>query len=373
MNISLCADDFSANRRQVNRHRLCRKVISILGLFLMLTGSVLFAPLNAISATEATAPPPNGDGPVTIAVSAKGFEIIILSTYKETMKIGQSKIIIAASTGGIDVSWKSSNSKVASVDMYGVVTAKKEGTCQITAKTKGAEAKCTIVVEKTTISLNTKRVSLEADATYQMKATTSSGSPVTWKSSKQSVAIISDDGLIKAIKPGSTIITATADGVKETCTLSVLKPYVKLSADALKMYRGQTAKLSALVTSGRQVTWKSARPSVAVIDEVGRITAIKHGEARISAKVDGVTRYCTVTVASPKISLNKTKVTLKKGKKFELKAKVSSGNKPTFTCSGKKVANVNSSGVITAKAKGNCTVTVKEDGAVAKCKVKVTD
>lgn len=373
MNYSLCANSVFANRRQRNRHRLCRKVISIFSLLLLLAGSVLFAPQNTVLAMDVAPPSPNGSDPVSIGASAKGFEIIILSTYKETMKIGQSKIIIAASTGGIDVSWKSSNSKVASVDMYGVVTAKKEGTCQIIAKTKGAEAKCTIVVEKTTITLNTKRVSLEGGATYQMTATTSSGSPVTWKSSKQSVAIISDDGLIQAIKPGTSIITATADGSKETCTLTVLKPYIKLSEDSLKMYRGQTARLSAMVTSGRQVTWKSGRPSVATVDEVGRVIAIKHGEARISAKVDGVTRYCTVTVASPTIRLNKSSVTLKKGEKFQLKATVSSGNTPTYTCSGKKVATISASGVITAKAKGSCTVTVKEDGATAKCKIKVTD
>ena len=373
MNNSLCTDYMSVYRRQVHRHRFCRKVISIFGLLLLLVGSVLFAPPNNISVADVAPPSDNGGDPSSVAASAKGFEIIILSSYKETMKIGQSKIIIAASTGGLDVSWKSSNSKVASVDMYGVVTAKKDGTCQITAKTSGAEAKCTILVEKTKITLNTKRVSLEGGATYQMEATTSSGSPVTWKSSKQSVAIISDDGLIQAIKPGTSIITAMADGSKVTCTLTVLKPYIKLSADTLKMYRGQTARLSAMVTSGRQVTWKSGRPSVATVDEAGRITAVKHGEARISANVDGVTRYCTVTVASPTISLNKSSITLKKGDKFQLKATVSSGNTPTFTCSGKKVASVSSSGLITAKAKGSCTVTVKEDGTTVKCKIKVTD
>ena len=128
-----------------------------------------------------------------------------------------------------------------------------------------------------------------------------------------------------------------------------------------------------MVTSGRQVTWKSGRPSVAVVDEVGRVTAIKHGEARISASVDGVTRYCTVTVEPPTIRLNKTSLTLKKGEKYQLKATVSSGNTPTFTCSGKKVASISTSGLVTAKAKGSCTVTVKEDGTTAKCKIKVTD
>ena len=323
----------------------------------------------AVAAEEETASYTSGD----LAVSAKGFEIVILSSYKETMRIGQSKILIAVSSGGVAVTWKSSNAKVASVDMYGLVTAKKAGTCQIIAKTKGAEAKCTIVVEKTTITLNTKKVSLENGATFTMRAQVSSGSPVTWKSSKQSVAIISDNGVVQAIKPGTTIITASADGSKETCTLTVMKPSVKLSADAVKMYRGQSTKLTAVVTSNREVTWKSSRPSVATVDEYGKVTAIKHGQARISARVDGVVRYCEVTVASPTITLNKTSVTLKKGKTFELKAKVSSGVTPTYSCSSKKVASVDADGVIHARAKGSCTISVREDGTVAKCKVKVTE
>lgn len=375
-----------ADRRQSHTHRFSRKVISVLGLFLMLVSGVFMQGRVGFAYAEIGEDGHAIHGHVTadeddtgdeeqrdLAMSAKGFEIIILSSYKETMKIGQSKLIIAASTGGIDVTWKSSNAKVASVDMYGMVTAKKAGSCKIIAKTKGAEAKCSVVVEKTSITLNTKKVSIENGSTFQMRATTSSGSPVTWKSSKQSVAIIGDNGLVQAIKPGSTIITATADGAKETCTLTVMKPSIKLSTESVKLYRGQKTKLSAVVTSNREVTWKSSRPSVATVDEYGNVNAIKHGEARISARVDGVVRYCVVTVMSPTISLSKTSITLKKGETFDLKAKVSSGVTPTYTCSSKKVASVTDAGVIHAKAKGSCTVTVKEDGAVAKCKVKVTD
>ena len=382
MTISMKAGYCPAGRRQVNRHRfLSRKVISGIVLFAMLSGvffscgrvalaSASFEPTDTVEAEVGGGGNSNLSG---IAGSAKGFEIVILSSYKETMKIGESKLIIAVSTGGIDVTWKSSNAKVASVDMYGVVTAKKAGSCQITAKTKGAEAKCTILVERTTITLNTKKVSIENGATFTMRAQTSSGAPVTWKSSKQSVALISDDGVIQAIKPGTSVITAMADGSKEMCMLTVMQPSIKLSADAVKMYRGQSTKLTATVTSNRDVTWKSSRPSVATVDEYGRITAVKHGEARISARVDGVVRYCDVIVASPTIRLSKTGITLKKGETFNLEAKVSSGNTPTYTCSSSRVASVSSSGVIRAKAKGSCTVTVREDGAVAKCKIKVTD
>lgn len=356
--------------RQRNTHSICRKVISIFCLFLMLTiGPIGLSckearALSSVTTEDSTSP---------VVVSTKGLEIIILSSYKETLKIGQRYVLVAVSTGGIEVSFKSSDSSIASVDMYGVITAKKAGTCRITAKSKGAEAACTIIVEKTRITLNTKKLSIENGASFQMKATTSSGNPVTWSSSKKSVAIISEGGLIEAIKPGTSVISATADGSKETCILTVMKPSVKLSADTISLYRNQTSVIKATVTSNKAVTWSSSKPSVAIVDEYGRITAIKHGEARISAKVDGVCTYCRVVVNPPVIKLGKSSITLMRGETYTLPVYVSSGNTPTFTTGSKRVATVSAGGVIRAKAEGSCTIYVREDGATAKCKVKVKE
>ncbi|MBR6228889.1 MAG: Ig-like domain-containing protein [Eubacterium sp.] len=282
MKKSIDTDGSSVLHRQRNKHRVYRKLFSLFAVFLML-GTVSTAPAQ-VSAKS------------TPAVSAKGFDVIILSSYRETLKIGQDVILFAASAAGQEVKWRSSSSRIASVDPYGVVTAKKAGTCQITAKTAGAEAKCTILVERTAISLNTKKLSLENGAMFQMTAETSNGSPVTWKVSKKSVALISDSGMIQAIKPGTTIITATADGSRETCTLTVMKPSIRLSREKVTLYPGQTVLLRATVTSNREVTWRSNRTAIATVDEYGTVTAVKKGTARISASLDGVTRYCTVTV-----------------------------------------------------------------------------
>ena len=45
------------------------------------------------------------------------------------------------------VSWKSSNTEVASVSMFGTVKAKKKGTAVITAKVKHRTLKCTVIVK----------------------------------------------------------------------------------------------------------------------------------------------------------------------------------------------------------------------------------
>lgn len=46
------------------------------------------------------------------------------------------------------------------------------------------------------------------------------------------------------------------------------------------------------------VTWTSSDDTVAIVDEVGKITGKKKGKATITASMDGVTRICTVTVVS---------------------------------------------------------------------------
>lgn len=55
-----------------------------------------------------------------------------------------------------------------------------------------------------------------------MKVTGKAGK-VTWKSSKKSVAAVSSKGVVTAKKAGKAKITATVDGCKLTCTVTVKK------------------------------------------------------------------------------------------------------------------------------------------------------
>lgn len=80
-------------------------------------------------------------------------------------------------------------------------------------------------------------------------------------------------------------------------------------------------------------------------------------------------------VAVKSIKLNKTKVTLAKGKKVTLKATVAPSNATdknvTFTSSNTKVATVNAKGVVTAKKAGKATITAKAGIKKATCKIVV--
>ncbi len=330
---------------------LCIRFTAIFSTILLFASSILAASAPVQAATPA---------------------LVILSRYSNTMKIGQSFFLTGIASNGKWVRFKSSSSRIASVNTYGLVTAKKAGTCRITGKVSGGEASCKITVQKTNITLSAATITMENGASAILKGQTSNRSAITWKSQKSSIATIDKQGKIVAKKVGETTITATADGTKATCHVTVKKPKVTLSQTSASLYHGQTLTLAARVSSGRRVTWKSRKSSVASVNTRGVVTAKKHGTAKIRATVDGVTKECEITVKSPTIRLNRTSATVKKGKTLTLKATVSSGNTPVWRSSRSSVAAVNSKGIVTAKKKGSCYITVSEDGTKEKCHIQVT-
>ncbi|BCN29411.1 Ig-like domain-containing protein [Anaeromicropila herbilytica] len=307
------------------------------------------------------------------ALSLDSIPYILLSQYKAVTDIGDKVYLLAVTSNGKLPTWKSSDSKVASVNTYGIVTTKKAGTVLITAKIKNAETSCYIIVNKTTISLSATKEQLERGDTYKLSATTSNDSSVTWKSSKKSVATVNEQGIVTALKPGITTITAKADGSNSTCTITVKLPEITLNKTSIILYRGQSEQLLAKVSSNMNPKWKTTKKSVAVVDETGSIIAIKHGTATITATVDGVSKSCQVVVLKPEITLSSNELTLKKGTKTTVTATVSSNNYPEWTSSNSNIVSVNSNGDITALQKGTAYIYASEDGTKVRCKIRVTE
>ena len=79
----------------------------------------------------------------------------------------------------------------------------------------------------------------------------------------------------------------------------------------------------------------------------------------------------TVNVKKPSFKLVKSSVKLKKGNKTTIRVKAAPVSKVTYKTSNKKVATVNSKGVVTAKKKGTAKITVKCNGITRTFKVTV--
>lgn len=172
---------------------------------------------------------------------------------------------------------------------------------------------------------------------------------------------------------------AVDNGYKYKLLTGKQKSTIKLNKSSVTLTPAKKITLTSTVSpNGTKVTWKSSKTSVATVSSTGVVTAKKAGTAVITATTsDGVKATCKVTVknAPKSIKLNKSKVTIKKGKTYDLKYTIT---KNTYTAlvkystSNKKVATVSSKGVIKAVKKGTAVITVKTDnGKVAKCKVTV--
>ena len=302
--------------------------------------------------------------------AASGYGFIFLSAYEKTLKTGDTYCLSVVSSGSKKPTFTSSDSKVASVNTYGKITAKKAGSTTITAKTKNAEASCKVTVTKTKVTLNK---TLENGESAVLTAASSTGHKVTWKSAKTSIASVSENGKVTAKKPGTTTVTAKVDGTSVNCKVTVKSPTVRLMPSKISLYRREKYKLKVSSTSKTTPVWKTNKKSVATVDETGKVTAVKHGTAVITVTVDGVSKNCEVTVRSPKITFEQTTITLHPGERARVNATVSSGNQPAYSCSNSNVVSVDANGVITAKAAGRSYVYASEDGTKERMTVYVKE
>lgn len=303
--------------------------------------------------------------------SGNCISFVLLSDYSKTLPIGGQFYLLAITSNGTQPTYKSSNSSIASVNTYGLVTAKKAGTCLITSKIKNAEASCKLTITPTSIKLNKTQYSIENGSSFQLIAHVSTGHMITWRSSKNSIVSVDENGLITAHKTGTATVTAKVDGASATCLVTVKSPNISLSEKECFLFRKQTIKLTAKTSSGLTPTWKSSKKSVAIVDENGLVTAIKHGTAIITCTLDGVSKTCYITVQQPKITLSKNKLVLKPAETYSISAKVSSGNSPEWSSSNINIATVDPNGNITAREPGKCYIYAVEDGVKSSCIVTV--
>lgn len=307
------------------------------------------------------------------AKSSTTIPFVILSCYRATLDIGEELYIIPLTSTGKLPTWKSSDTKIASVNTYGKIIAKKRGSVNITAKINKAEATCKITVNPTNVTIQSRTFSIERGSTVQLSAKTSNNSTITWSSSRKSVATIDSNGLVTGRKPGETTITAKGLGGSATCKIKVNFPTVKLEKKSLQLYRNQTYQMTAKVSSDISPQWKINKKSVALIDQTGTITALKNGSALITATVDGISSTCELIVKKPSITLAPNEVSIKKGTSTTIKAHVSSSNTPIWSTSNSNIATVNAKGTIVGVSKGRAYIYASEDGTKVSCIVYVTE
>ena len=159
-----------------------------------------------------------------------------LDKNKLTIGVKETYTVVAtvspATATNKTVTYKSSNTKVATVNKNGQIKGVTKGTAKITAMTvNGKTFTCTVTVKKAPTSIKItnkatkKTITLKRGKSLQLKIKLSTGSASfnkKWTSKKAKVVSVSKTGKVKALKKGtSTITVKTFNGKKATIKIKV--------------------------------------------------------------------------------------------------------------------------------------------------------
>lgn len=304
-----------------------------------------------------------------------------------------------------DVSWTSSNTKVATVK-NGTVLAKGAGTATITAMVNGKKATCAVTVKKKeiplqSISLNNTSLKLEKGQTDTLKVTyspsnTTDNKDITWTSSDETIATVKN-GVVTAVSDGTATITAAVGKRSASCKIKVYTPVplesITLSEQNLNWDITLQDETTLIVTynpvyttDDKKVTWSSSDENVVRVTGTGEdqetalVVAEGPGTATITAKVGNKKAECKVnfTASLNKWTLNEHNLELDKGETKQLTITfipdyTTDPKDTTWSSSDESVATVDENGVVTAISEGKATITaINANGTMDECKVTVS-
>lgn len=306
-----------------------------------------------------------------------------------------------------NVVWLSTNSAVASVNTAGVVSGVAAGTAKIRLTVDGVTSNdVTVTVSQQVASIRLTpflNQTIRVGATLQMTATPLdnnsqpiAGKPVNWFSSNTSAATISNNGLVTAVSPGSTTITAEADNKTASVTVTVtLVPVGSVSLAPLKdtLVVGDSRQYTPVVRdtanrvisnlNGRTVTWSSSNVLNVTVNNQGVATAQAPGTSAINVTIDGVLSN-DVTMQSSQvasITISPSPAVVQVGKTLQLTVVLrdAAGNiltttRPftTFQSSNNNVATVSSTGIVSGLSVGGpVTITLGINGVNASVQLTV--
>ena len=241
----------------------------------------LFAMMMAVTANAAT-----------VKLSKKKITVPVATKY--TLKVTGTKA---------KVKWNSSNKKIATVSSKGVVKGIKKGSCKVIATVEGEKYTCNVKVAQQTLKLNTSSKTIGKGKKFILKATVKNAKSkkVVWKSSNKAVATVSAKGVVKGVKSGKAIITAT---LKENKKISkkfkvTVKTYVSKIVPGKNWKDGTYYINSPMSLNGssedvpcnkiiptdadnKKVVYSSSNSKVATVSADGVIDPISRGTAVIT-------------------------------------------------------------------------------------------
>lgn len=358
---------------------------------------------NEITLSVGAGPQPNT--PLDIPVFPGGLENLSITGLTvaprdRTIIEGETFRFTASTTGGPPspmIHWVSQSPSVATVAADGTITGVSPGSAIISASAglHSDAVRIDVGPRATTIEITPAApapIGPGNAITFAGRVIGSNGQalpglPVTWTAADPTIAVQIEPGVFRALRVGTTTITATATQGTRTITGTVpltveQRPLTVLVSPRFLFLRalGETASFVATAMnsdnveiSGLPVSWTSSDPSIASVDAQGVVTAHRNGTAIIRANVLGFTGEAEATVSQTATSVTvapseHTLEALGQSVKLSAEGKDAQGNpvdvRIEWSSSNPNVATVDAEGVVKAVGDGFAVITA--DAATAK-------
>ena len=133
----------------------------------------------------------------------------------------------------------------------------------------------------------------EVFVTDTFKINFTSDNKVKFTTNKKTVARVNSKGVVRGVKAGKAIITASVGKFKVRYIVTVKNPILNAAKKVLK--RGKSFNLKVTGVIGN-VRFTSAKKNIATVSSNGKVTAKKKGTAVIKVTANGVTLKCKIIV-----------------------------------------------------------------------------
>ena len=204
---------------------------------------------------------------------------------------------------------------------------------------------------------------------------------VSFVSDNPNIVSVTSDGVVQAVGLGTAHVAATVSDqsclytitTEPDASMVVTEMDITLASSTIAVGDHTNVSLAVLPTTAANyidVTLASSDPSVATVNNFGKVTGIAPGKATITASTGDVSCSATVTVvaapssstgATESLSLNTNYLVLKPGASGKITGSVApstASQSLTFTSRDKSIATVSASGVVTGVSTGATSVVV---------------
>lgn len=330
--------------------------------------------------------------------SANGVTLSsIPNISKATIVVGQTKNVVGVvspSSKSQEVTYSSSDKKIAKVDKYGTITGVKKGSATITIKTKdkklskkikitvkkkSSDTKAVFNPESITLIENTVGIKESKKMSYEVIPSVPYGNKLSlvWSSSNPKVAAIDSSGIVIGKKAGDATITVisskgTTNEKSSSAIVHVInavKPTnIALESELSEIEVNGYTKINVIFnpveTTSKDIKWTSSNEKIATVSGglvVGKkkgtvtikATSLSNQKVKASIKIKVINKKTLDFVTSENYDLNV-------GDTVQILKDPSTANIYTFTSSKPSIASVNADGTINGIYPGDSIIRIFE-------------